>query len=303
MRSVLEPDAVRCYERAGNIVRKTRAAMRPLVVDGVKLLDLAEHAERRILDEGALLPFPCTISINEVASHYTPSRGDERVLKNGDLVKLDFGVCVDGYVADAAFSIEVGTGRLSSLIEASEKALAAGIGQVKPGVRVGEIGGAIDRAASSAGFHVLKDLLGHSLGRYCLHGGLTIPPNDDGSYLKIREGDVLAIEPFITAGSGAIVKRDGGNIYKLLRNGEVYAHGPGEKRLLAFVSEHYGNFPFAERWLPDAGGLPGLVKAACVRSFPIMVEADGAPVAQAEGTVIVEQGGCRVITPGRARRG
>ncbi|HTX44129.1 MAG TPA: type II methionyl aminopeptidase, partial [Methanocella sp.] len=287
MHSMLEPDAVRCYERAGEIIRTTRAAVKPLVRDGVKLLEVAEGVERRILAEGGRLPFPCTIALNEIASHHTPSRGDERVFIKGDLAKIDLGVCVDGYVADAAFSVEVGAGTPPELIGVAEKALAAGIERIRPGVRVGEVGGAIDRAASSAGFHVLKDLLGHSLGRYCLHGGLTIPSYDDGSEIKIKEGDVLAIEPFLTKGSGAIVRRDGGNIYKLARNGEIYARGPEEKKLLAYLEKHYGYFPFAERWLPWPGGLPELVKAACVNGFPIMVEADGAPVAQAESTVIV----------------
>jgi methionyl aminopeptidase len=293
---MLEPDAVRCYERAGDIVRMTRAAIRPFIKDGVKLLDVAERVERRILDEGAKLPFPCTMALNEIASHYTPSGDYERAFRKGDLVKLDFGACVEGYVADAAFTVEVDGSARSDIIEAVEKALSAGIERARPGARVGEIGGAIDREASSAGFHVLKDLLGHSLGRYCLHGGLTIPAYDDGSDLKIREGDVLAIEPFITGGSGAVVRLDGGNIYELLRNGEIYVHGPEEKKLLAYIAEHYGHFPFAERWLPRPDGLQGLVKAACVKSVPIMVEADGAPVAQAESTVIVERDGCRVIT-------
>ncbi len=296
MHTMPGPEAVRCYEKAGAIVRRTRAAIEPLIGDGVRLLDVAERVERHILDAGAKLPFPCTISLNEVASHYTPSRDDERAFASGDVVKLDFGACVEGYVADAAFTVEVGGDTYSKLIETAEKALSAGIGCARPGVRVGEVGGAIDREASSAGFRVLKDLLGHSLARYCLHGGLTIPAYDDGSDLKIREGDVLALEPFVTSGSGAIVRLDGGNIYKLLRKGEIYVHGPEEKKLLAFIGERYGCFPFAGRWLPRPEGLQGLVKAACVKSFPMMAEADGAPVAQAEATVIVERGGCRVIT-------
>lgn len=296
MRSTLEPDALLFYERAGEIVKRVRTAITPFIEDGVKLLDIAERVELHVLDEGAKLPFPCTIAVSQVASHYTPSRGDERTFKKGDLVKLDFGVCVEGYVADAAFTIEVGMHEHARFIEAAEKALSAGIAQIRPGVSVSEVGRAMDQTASTSGFHVLKDLLGHSLGRYCLHGGLTIPAYDDGSDLKIREGDVLAIEPFLTKGSGAIVRLDGGNIYQLLRNGGIYVHGPEEKELLAYIVKHYGHFPFAERWLPRPDGLQELVKAACVKSIPIMVEADGAPVAQAESTVIVERDRCRIIT-------
>jgi methionyl aminopeptidase len=293
---MLEPGAVKCYERAGDIVKRARAYVKPLAKEGARLLDVAEQVERRVLDEGAKLPFPCTISLNEVASHYTPSRADESTFRGGDLAKIDFGACVDGYVADSAFSVVVGEDTHADLIEAANKALAAGIGQVRPGVQICEIGGAIERAASASGFRVLKDLLGHSLGRYCLHGGLTIPAYDDGSYLKIREGDVLAIEPFLTRGSGTIVRRDGGNIYMMIINGGAYAHGPEEKKLLGYIEWQYGPFPFAERWLPWREGLQGLVNAACVKGFPVMVEADGAPVAQAESTIIVERDGCRVIT-------
>lgn len=127
MRSTLEPDALLFYERAGEIVKRVRTAITPFIEDGVKLLDIAERVELHVLDEGAKLPFPCTIAVSQVASHYTPSRGDERTFKKGDLVKLDFGVCVEGYVADAAFTIEVGTHEHARLIEAAEKALSAGI--------------------------------------------------------------------------------------------------------------------------------------------------------------------------------
>ncbi|WP_174590606.1 type II methionyl aminopeptidase [Methanocella conradii] len=296
MRSTLESDEVLFYERAGHIIKKARAAIKPSIKEGVRLLDVAERVERFILDEGAKLPFPCTIAINHVASHYTPSRDDERAFKKGDVVKLDFGACVKGYIADAAFTVEVGTSEHAGLIEAAEMALSAGVGSIRPGVRVSEVGRAMEMAASSKGFRTLKDLLGHSLGRYRLHGGLTIPAYDDGSDMKIREGDVLAIEPFLTEGSGAVVRQDRGNIYQLIRNGEIYVHGHEERELLAYIWKRFGSFPFAERWLPRPDRLQELVRAACVKSIPIMVEADGAPVAQAEGTVIVERDGCRIIT-------
>jgi len=295
MRTILGPDAVRCYEAAGDIVKRAGEAARPYLKKDVKLIDIAGLIEGRIVAEGGRLAFPCTVCVNDVASHRTPAKDDYQALKTGDVVKLDFGACVDGYIADTAFTFEIGTNSRASLVAAAKKALAAGIGQVRPGVPVSAIGRAVDGTASAEGFHVLKDLLGHSLGRYRLHGGLTIANYDDGSSLKVREGDVLAIEPFLTTGNGIARRADGGNIYQLIRNGEIYVHRPGEKKLLEYIVDHYDNFPFASRWLPNEKDLCGLVKAACVRSFPVMVEADGAPVAQAESTVIVEKDGCRVI--------
>jgi len=296
MHIFLEIEALKSYEMAGDIVKKVRRKVTPSIKESARLLDIATLVEDEIAMAGAKPAFPCTIAVNEVASHYTPSRNDERTLKKGDLAKIDFGVCVDGYVADAAFTVEIETREHAALIIAAKEALFAGIKSIRPGVPVSRIGGAIHDEAASRGFHVLKDLLGHSLGWNCLHGGLTIPPYDDGSDLKIREGDVLAIEPFLTRGSGVISRVGGGNIYQLLRNGEIYAPGPQEKELLAFIKEHYGSFPFAERWLPEPGGLQGLLKSACVKGFPTMVEIDGTPVAQAEATVIVEHDGCMVIT-------
>jgi len=296
MRSVLEPDAVRYYEAAGMIIKKVKGISRTFIRKDARLIDIAERIEELIISEGGQPAFPCTIAINEIASHFTPAKDDERVFKSGDLVKLDFGASIEGYIADAAFTQEIETDVHAKLICTAEKALTSGISTVRPGVYVGEIGKAIEQAASVEGLHVLKDLLGHSLLRYRLHGGLTIPNYDSGSDMRIREGDVLAIEPFVTAGSGAINRVNGGNIYQLLRNGAIYAHGPGEKELLEYITEHYHTFPFAGRWLPGTNGLEGLIKAACVKSFPIMIEADGAPVAQAESTVIVEQEGCRIIT-------
>ncbi len=296
MHIFLEVEALRNYEQAGDIVKGVRRAVTPGIKEGAKLLDIATRIEDEIAGSGARPAFPCTIAVNEVASHYTPAREDERYLKKGDLAKIDFGVCVEGYVADAAFSVEIGTREHEALIIAAKEALFAGIEAIQPGVPVSKVGAAIHREAACRGFNVLKDLLGHSMSWNCLHGGLTIPPFDDGSDLKIREGDVLAIEPFLTKGSGIISRIGGGNIYQLLRNGEIYAPGPEEKELLAYIGENYGTFPFAERWLPKPGGLPGLVASACVKSFPLMVEIDRTPVAQAEATVIVEHDGCMIIT-------
>ncbi len=283
------------YERAGEIVKKAGDAIRPSIREGVRLLDIAERVERFILDEGAQLPFPCTISIDDEASHHTPSRDDGRVFRKGDLAKLDFGACVEGYIADAAFTVEVGCDAHAGLIEAAEAALLAGIAIIRPGVKTGEVGRAIEAEALSRGFRVLRELKGHSLGRYCLHGGLTIPAYDDGSDMRIREGEALAIEPFLTPGSGAVARLNGGNIYQLVRDGEIYVHGHEGRELLAYIRNRFGGLPFAERWLPEPGGLQELVSAACVKGIPIMAEADGEPVAQAEHTVIVERGGCRII--------
>jgi methionyl aminopeptidase len=295
MRTELSPEAMGSYVAAGEIHKKIRRTIEVSIIDGVKLLDVAEQVESETRAQGAIPAFPCNISINHIASHDTPSHDDERVFHDGDLVKLDYGVCIDGYIADAAFTLEVKTHEHAPLIKAAEKTLASGITAVKPGAFVSDLGRAMQAAAVSEGYCTLKDLLGHNMGRYCLHGGLTIPSYDSGSYLRIREGDVLAIEPFLTAGSGVVARAGGGNIYQLIRDAAMYAHGEAEKKLLAQIKTDYTKFPFAERWLEDTESLRGLVRSACLYNYPVLAEADKQPVAQAESTVIVEREGCRVI--------
>lgn len=285
------------YEKAGEVVRALKRNVAPKVKANTKLLELAGLVEAETLRMGAMPAFPCNISVNEVASHYTPAQDSQEVLERGDVVKIDLGAIVDGYIADSAFTVEVETDIHTNLIQASKKALSKAIEIIRPGISISEIGREIAMSASADGFNVLKELYGHNLDRYCLHGGLTIPAYDNGSMRKIREGDVLAIEPFLTPGSGEITRNPGGNIFQVIRRDAVYAVGDREKVLLEKLNGAYLGFPFASRWLgADSGALDGLISTAAVKEYPMLVEKDGAPVAQAEHTLIVLPEGNRIIT-------
>lgn len=265
------------YSLAGAVVRSLKEKVKPMLVEGTRLLDIAEFVERETFTMGAEPAFPCNISLNEVASHDSPSADDERRLTAGDLAKLDFGACVDGYIADAAFSYGVGTIAHDALIAASSRALDAGISIIRPGVHTSEVGRAIEASALTDGYRTLRGLIGHSMGRYTLHGGISIPNFDDGTHVRIKEGDVLAIEPFLTAGSGETVRLDKGNIYQAVRDNPLWKHR---------------GLPFARRWLERDEGL----ESGAFRRFPVLVEKDGMPVAQAEHTVVVTDDGCVIIT-------
>jgi methionyl aminopeptidase len=287
--------ALRSYEAAGAILRKVRGEAGSRARAGVRYLDLAVFVEGEISRLGGRPAFPCNVSVNEVASHYTPSADDAGELKPGDLVKIDLGVVLDGYIADSAISIGVATTAHQELIDAAGRVLTDAIGAIRPGALTGEIGGVIESSARAYGFSVLKDLYGHALDKECLHGGLTIPSYDDGSRQKIREGDVLAIEPFLTEGNGEIARLPGGNIFQLARRNYAFV-GMREKKLLMEIENKYNGFPFARRWLEDREALEALARQAIVAEYPVLVEKDGMPVAQAEHTVIVGGEGCKIIT-------
>lgn len=296
MATELTAEELRSYDAAGEIVKKLKKDAAARIKSGVRFVDLASYVEDSIKVAGARAAFPCNISVNEVASHFTPDIGDESSFRKGDVVKVDLGVIIEGFIADSAFTVEVETDRHRRLIEATEASLQAAIEAVRPGVYACEIGRVIEASASSRGFQVLKDLFGHNLLKNCLHGGLTIPNYDDGSRTRVREGDVLAIEPFLTAGSGKIDRRPGGNIMQILRTSPVYAADERKRLLLAKLSDDYGEFPFARRWVEDAESLSGLVKSAAVKEYPMLVESDKKPVAQAEHTIIVKRDGCVTTT-------
>jgi methionyl aminopeptidase len=293
--SQLNDDALRAYAAAGEMVKTVKGRLKARTVDGAGVLALARFAEEEIVRLGGRPAFPCNISVNQIASHSTPRLDDRQILGKGDLVKFDLGAIVDGYIADSALTLEVETGDNAHLIQATEQALADALAAVRPGVTAGEIGRVIEASARKNGYRVLKGLYGHNLERDCLHGGLTIPNYDDGSRKKVREGDVIAIEPFLTPGNGEILRQGGGDIFQLVRRSAFFLGEP-EKKLLSHIERNYNGFPFAGRWLPDPGALAGLTGPSIVLEFPMLVEKDGARVAQAEHTAIVGQGGCTIIT-------
>lgn len=291
----LNDRALRAYAAAGEIVRAVKRGLESRAKAGSGYLELARFVEDEIVRLGGKPAFPCNISVNEIASHSTPHPDDMRTLARGDLAKFDLGAIVDGYIADSAITLEIETQECARLVAAAEAALADALDIVRPGITAGEIGRAIEASARSHGCRVLKGMFGHNLERYCLHGGLTIPNYDDGSCRRVREGDVIALEPFLTEGEGEIMRLSGGDIFRVLRRNAAFL-GDREKKLLSHIERNYNGFPFARRWLPDPEGLDRLARTSIVMEYPMLVEKDGARVAQAEHTAIVGRDGCTIIT-------
>jgi methionyl aminopeptidase len=193
--------------RAGEIVAaaiaETRAAIRP----GVTTAELDQTAARVISSHGAqpsflgYRGFPKTIctSVNEEIVHGIPG---DRVVREGDLVKLDVGAVVDGFHADSAVTIPVGepSPEALKLIETTERALWAGLAEARQGRRLGDIGAAVQTVAEGAGFSVVREYVGHGIGR-SLHEEPPVPNyGSPGKGYKLTEGIVIAIEPMVNVG-------------------------------------------------------------------------------------------------------
>jgi len=265
---------------------------------GGSSLELVNAIEQLTRDRGAECAFPVNIGVNEVAAHYTPSKKDDLRFKQGDIVKIDVGAHVDGYPADTAATVEVGTTRHSALIQAANDALRVCVDMAAPGTSVSAIGGAVSRTIRAAGFRPVENLTGHSMDKFNLHAGLSIPNVDNKDRAVLKEGMIVAIEPFSTTGSGKVSGGGRGQIFRIVRE----RSGPPEvEALLAKIRSKHNSFPFAGRWCESLDSnaqaiLQKMLRMGIVMSYPVLREVAGGTVAQAEHSIIVTHNGCRVIT-------
>lgn len=295
----MDEEVYKKYKLAGSIAAKARDYGASLIRSGISFLEVAEKVESKIMELGGKPAFPVNISVNEVAAHFTPGKNDTLQFSAGDVVKLDVGVHVDGYIADTATTIEVETDRYSELIESSREALESAIRIIKAKVRLREIGKVISNAIKKRGFKPIDNLTGHNLRRYLLHAGISIPNVPEFSLTKLEKDEVIAIEPFATNGAGHVVSGKRSNIYRLVR-----FPPKGDERTRAFarkIKNLFSTLPFAERWLDREFAnakdvLEGLSRKGYIMSYSQLIEKGKGTVSQHEHTVIVREEGCEVIT-------
>jgi methionyl aminopeptidase len=286
------PDDLPRWREAARIASKARDLGVRRTVPGVRRREVAEAIESFIRDAGAQPAFPANLSRNDEAAHYTPSPDDEVVFEVGDLVKVDVGAHIDGAIADTADTVEVGgTRRHENLVRAAREAVRAGISRVRPGVSVDEIGGAIAEAIHARGLKPVVDLSGHSIERYLLHAGKTIPNVPGRGDATLVEGEIIAIEPFATNGMGSIGNGPFGNIQRFRRD------PGGTDPVLARLYERFRTLPFTSRWADAPDERVALRRARrTLQSYPVFVERAHGLVAQAEHTVLVVANGAEVLS-------
>ena len=294
----MDPDALEKLRKAGRVSREAREIAVEATTEGALLLDVAEAVEDHMRTRGLQAAFPTCISINDVAAHYTPTHDDPTRFRRGNVVKLDLGAQLDGWIADTAVTVELGSRNWTDLIRASELALQTAIEAVRPGVPTSHLGAGIQRAIESHGYKPIRNLTGHTIERYLLHAGKSVP-NVPHGHDVLRADDVVAIEPFSSSGAGQVDGRRTGNIYRVLPR-----KTPRNKDLNAFLerlSESFRSLPFAERWAhridPRAPAmLNQLVRTGALMTYPALLDIDGGIVAQTEHTMIVGADGADVTT-------
>ncbi|AKH98391.1 type II methionyl aminopeptidase [Halanaeroarchaeum sulfurireducens] len=282
------------YREAGDILATVLEEAADRVEVGVSHLDVAEYAESRIEELGGRPAFPVNISVDSEASHATPSRDDETAFGE-EMVCLDIGVHVDGWIADAATTVDLSGN--PGMVEAAEEALEAALDAVEPGVHTGEVGAEIESVIDSYDLNPVVNLTGHGLAHWDAHTGPNIPNRGLDTGVELTVGDVVAIEPFVTDGGGKVGEGSKTEIYSLVS--ETSVRNRQAREVMETVSETYRELPFAARWLDDSRAemaLRRLTMNDVLRSYPVLKERDGALVSQAEHTLIVTEDGAEITT-------
>ncbi|QSG11888.1 Methionine aminopeptidase [Halapricum desulfuricans] len=286
----------KCRE-AGEILAEVRDEAAEKVEVGVSHLEVAEWAEQRIRELGGEPAFPVNISIDEEAAHATPKIDDDSTFGE-EMVNLDIGVHVDGWLADTAVTVDLsGHGELT---RASEEALDAALELVEPGVETGEIGAAVESVIDGYGFNPVVNLTGHGLGHWEQHTTPNIPNREVSQSTTLEVGDVVAIEPFATDGSGKVSEGSDEEIFALDSEGSV--RDRTARQALNQIVEEFRTLPFATRWLDVSRpkmALRRLKQQDIVHGYPVLKEDDGYYVSQKEHTIIVTENGCEVTTRSR----
>jgi len=297
-----DDEAIKKLRKSGRILRETREEMKGFVRENMPIIEVCEKAEELIKRKGGKPAFPCNVSINEIAAHYTSPPDDEKRIPENSLVKVDIGAHVDGYVTDTAITICFNH-ELKDMVNAAEQALKKAIEAIQPDMPTSKLGALIEQSIKSRGYKPISNLTGHQVGRYLVHAGTSLPNVAHVSFTKVKLGEAYAIEPFVTLqnAAGKVENSEETTIFRFVRQKPL--KNPYAKRLLEYIEENFRTLPFAERWLKDVipeehyrEAFREILASKAVMGYPVFIEASGKPVAQAEHTVLIVEDGCLVLT-------
>lgn len=290
------------YISAGKIASEVRENARKKYHVGFTLLEICESIEKEIEDKGGRCAFPVNTSLNEVAAHYTAEPNDHITVKDTDLLKIDLGVQINGYIADTAVTVCYDPD-YDYLVQAAESALRDAISIMHVGTKSSDVGKTIENTVKQMGGIPIANLSGHSLEQYTIHAGKSVPNIWSIGSFSFQSSEAYACEPFVTTPEGSGFVREGRtrNIFSL--STRKRAKDDEANRMADFIWKKFNMLPFALRWLLDEwdektarATLERLVREKIVRSYPILVEANDQRVAQAEHTFIPQESGVIVTT-------
>jgi len=296
-------DSFDSYLEAGRIASRIRERVRKVDFSGKNLYNICENIEKEIISNAGIPAFPVNVSLNEIAAHYTAEPGDPTVVSNDDVLKVDIGVQVNGFIADTAVTVS-SNAKYQAMVASAESALNEAIKMAKLDVSSSAIGEVIERTISRSGFKPIQNLSGHSIEQYTIHAGKSIPNiRTVGSSFQLTANQAYAIEPFVTTRDAQGVVYEG----KIRNIFGVVSRKPTKDKncddFLQNIWDRFKTLPFTTRWLlsdyyeHDARKmLEVLLKRKNIHAYPILVEGNYKVVAQAEHTIILKDNNTEIIT-------
>ena len=295
---ILDENGVDKAVLAGKIASKAIIFGKNLIKPTARMVDVLDKIEDFIKINGGEMAFPAQIAMNENAAHVCPLSDDTTVFKNTDIIKLDLGVHIDGYVADTAITIIFKENNekyeeLQNIKKASEEALKNVLSIIKPGITLGEIGLMIQETISKYDLSPIKNLSGHGLGHYSVHESPTIPNFNTHDKTTLEENQIVAIEPFATNGHGMIFESSNPTLFSLTHIKSV--RGQFTREVMKDL-EPYKHLPFTIRWLTKKHSLAKVNFAlkemknlGILHEYSPLIEINRGLVSQSEHTVIVRE--------------
>ncbi|EXJ86156.1 methionyl aminopeptidase [Capronia coronata CBS 617.96] len=318
-------DFLQEYRQAAEVHRQVRKWAHANIKPGMTLTEIAEGIEdgtraltgHQGLEEGdniiAGVGFPTGLSINHIAAHYTPNAGNKWVLGEQDVMKVDFGVHVNGRIVDSAFTVAFDP-KYDNLLAAVKDATNTGIREAGIDVRVCDIGAAIQETMESYEVDLdgktyqvkpIRNLNGHDIVQHCIHGGKSVPIVKGGDQTKMEEGEIFAIETFGSTGRGYVVDDLEVSHYALHGDApNVPLRVQSARSLLNVIKKNFGTLPFCRRYLDRLGqdkyllGLNNLVGSGIVEAYPPLVDVKGSYTAQFEHTILLRPTVKEVVSRG-----
>lgn len=262
------------YRQAAEIHRQVRQDAQKRIKPGQSLTEIAENIEDGVraltghqgLLEGdnivAGMGFPTGLSINHCAAHYTPNAGNKMVLQQADVMKVDFGVHVNGRILDSAFTMAFEP-QYDPLLAAVKDATNTGVREAGIDVRMSDIGAAIQEVMESyevtlggktLPVRAIRNLNGHNIGQYQIHGGKSVPIVKGSDQTKMEEGEVFAIETFGSTGKGYVSDdMETSHYAKVMDAPKVPLRVASAKNLLSSITKNFGTLPWCRRYLDRLG--------------------------------------------------
>ncbi|MHA2180936.1 MAG: type II methionyl aminopeptidase [Promethearchaeota archaeon] len=302
----MDDSIIQDYIKAGKGVIAAKKLAKSIIKPGITFLEVANRCEAEITKMGCGLSFPINLSLNEIAAHYSPPIGDDTIIPEKGLLKIDIGAHFNGYIADSAFTINLDDDpNLQNYADAAKEALDAAIDLFKPGIKLYELGEVIAQKIVERGLRPITNLGGHELKQFNLHAGPFIPNYKENLHNQIIiPGNAYACEPFATSGIGKVDNGPNSYIFRFVK--KVKKNISYEQQgYMNKIQKNFRNLPFSPRWILNNNLIPEDKILRTIESFlgrkildkyPILIERAKEPVAQEEHTIILDMDGNKIVT-------